>query len=64
MENYELFEEHRENMTRGGVTVYVSKALKYRDRKDLNIFDEGTFESRFIEISLNSKHVIIGEIYM
>ena len=41
IDGYELFEEHRVNMTKGGVAIYVNKCLKFVERKDLNIFDEG-----------------------
>ncbi len=63
IEGYKLFEEHRKLITRGGVAVYVSKNIKFRDRSDLNIFEEGVFESCFIEITSRPKNIIIGEIY-
>ncbi len=63
LDGYDLFDEHRQKITRGGVAIYVSKKLRYKERKDLNIFDEGKFESCFIEISLKSKTLVIGEVY-
>ena len=63
IEGYKLFEEHRKNMTRGGVAIYVSKNLNFKDRSDLNVFQEGIFESCFVEITMKGKNVIIGEIY-
>ncbi len=63
LDGYELFDEHRQNMTRGGVAIYVSKSLRRKERKDLNVFQEGKFESCFIEITLRSKTLVIGEIY-
>ncbi len=63
IDGYELFDEHRQNITRGGVAIYVSKKLQYKERKDLNIFVEGKFESCFIEVTLRSKPLVIGEIY-
>ena len=63
IQGYELFDEHRKNLTRGGVAVYVNKNLQYIDRKDLNVFEEGKFESCFVEITCKSKNTVIGEIY-
>ncbi len=37
--------------------------MKFKDRSDINIFDEGVFESCFIEIVTKPKNIIIGEIY-
>ncbi len=63
LEGYKLYDEHRKKMTKGGVAVYVSERLQYIDRKDLNIFDEGLFESCFIEVKLRGKNTVIGEVY-
>ncbi len=54
LEDYELIEEHRKNMQRGGVAIYVHKSL-FVERGDLNIFEEGFFETCFIELSTKSK---------
>ena len=50
--DYQLFEEHRTNMSRGGVGIYVNKKLNYTERKDLKIFKEGKAESCFIEVKI------------
>ncbi len=63
LDDYELFSEHRKNLTKGGVAIYVHKKLKYIERNDLNIFEEGFFESCFIELSTQTKNIIVGEIY-
>ena len=63
IDGYDLIEEHRKNMQRGGVAAYVHKSLKYFERDDLNIFEEGFFESCLIEVSFKSKNIVIGEIY-
>ncbi len=63
LEDYELFSEHRKQLTKGGVAIYIHKKLKYIERKDLNIFEEGFFESCFIELFLQKKNIVIGEIY-
>ena len=63
LDDYELIEEHRKNMQKGGVALYVHKSLKFVERRDLNIFEEGFFESCFIELCTKSKNIVIGEIY-
>ncbi len=63
IKGYDLYDEHRKNITRGGVAIYVNKKLKYKERKDLNVFDEGKFESCFMEIICKSRNIVIGEIY-
>ena len=63
LEDYELFSEHRKKLTKGGVAIYIHKKLKYNERKDLNIFEEGFFESCFIELFTQRKNIVIGEIY-
>ena len=63
LDDYKLFSEHRKTLTKGGVAIYVHKKLKYIDRTDLNIFEEGSFESCFIELNMQTKNVVIGEIY-
>ena len=64
--NYNFIENHRRARSGGGVGLYLSENVKYKDRSDLSIVDEN-MESIFIEImaeSLNvSKNVIIGVVY-
>ena len=61
--NYELIEEHRQTMSRGGVAIYINNKLKYKIREDLKIFKEGKIESCFIEVLIDRKAFIIGEMY-
>ncbi len=63
VDDYKLFSEHRKNMSKGGVAIYVHKTLKYKERDDLRIFDEGFLESCFIELTMQTKNIIVGEIY-
>ena len=51
------------NAKGGGVAIFVKHKFQYKIREDLSIFDEGLFESVFIEVSINNKNVVIGEIY-
>ncbi len=63
LDGYKLLSEHRKKLTKGGVAIYINKKLKYIERADLSIFEEGFFESCFIELSMHNKNVVIGEIY-
>ncbi len=63
IKGYTLQEDHRKNMTRGGVAIYINDKLNFKERPDLSIFDEGHFESFFVEILTKNKNVIMGEIY-
>ncbi len=63
LDDYKLFSEHRKKLTKRGVAIYINKKLKYVERKDLNIFEEGIFESCFIELFVQKKNIVIGEIY-
>ena len=60
---YTFLESHRQNKSRGGVAIYVNNKFTFKLRKDLDIFDECFFESKFIELTSTKKHVIVGEIY-
>ncbi len=63
IQGYSLEELHRNNMERGGVAIYISKKLKYKPRPDISIFDEGHFESHFLEVYTKNKNTIVGEVY-
>ena len=60
---YNLEEKHRSSKLGGGVAVYVNSRIKYKCRDDLSIFDEGKFESCFIEVTCKNKNAVIGELY-
>ena len=61
--NYNFEEIHRKEMSRGGVGIYINKKLRYKVRSDLSIFNEGYFESLFLEITSGGRHTVVGEIY-
>ena len=63
LSGYSKIERHRTNSRGGGVAIYVKDLYDFKIREDLSIFEEGTFESLFIEVTLNKKQVLIGEIY-
>ncbi len=58
---YSLVEKHRKNGRGGGVCIFVKSGLRYKTREDISVFEEGTFESIFIEL-LDSK-TVAGEVY-
>lgn len=61
---YNLSYKNRSNKVRGGgVAIYVKECYNYEIRHDLSIFDEGNFESIFIEVNSKSDKLIVGEIY-
>ncbi len=63
IDGYTIEELHRTNIERGGVALYINKRLKYKPRPDLSIFDEGHFESHFLEIYAKHRNIIAGEVY-
>lgn len=60
---YNFIYKNRKTVAHGGVAMYIRDSLMYIPREDLVIFNEGTFESIFIEITNKNKSTIIGEIY-
>ena len=47
-----------------GVHLFLDKNLKYKLRKDLNIYHKGMIESTFVEIiNKNEKNMVAGYIY-
>ena len=63
IDGYTLMYKNRTNKSRGGVAIFIKNAIKFKERQDLSIFDEGKFESIFLEIYGNKKNLIIGEVY-
>ena len=62
--NYNIISQHRKTKTQGGVAIMIGTHVRYHERGDLNIFDEGAFESIFIEVPRENKpSYVIGEIY-
>jgi exonuclease III len=62
---YRIEYKYREEKTQGGVAIYINNKIKYIPREDISVFQEGLFESCFIEIVTNNKHknIVLGEIY-
>ena len=50
--------------SKGGTLLYLDQNLKYKLRKDLNIYHKGMIESTFVEIiNKNEKNMVAGCIY-
>jgi hypothetical protein len=63
LSGYNFVDNHRVITKCGGVAIYVKQGITFNIREDLSIFEEGTFESLFIELIVNNKHTIVGEMY-
>ena len=63
LSNYAFEEIHRKTKIGGGVGIFINKKLKYKLRSDLSIFDEGIFESVFVEVFSKNRNIVTGEIY-
>ena len=61
--NY-VYEHTPTESSKGGILLYLDKNLKYKLRKDLNIYHKGMIESTFVEIiNKNEKNMVAGCIY-
>ena len=61
--DYEFISNCRKYRNKGGVGLYVLKALNFEIREDLTIMREGIFESLFIEIKGKNKSFLYGTVY-
>ena len=66
MDRYKMVEKHREPKRGVGVAIFVKDKQCFKEREDLNIFDDNC-ESVFIKIDTSNsgfqKDVLIGVIY-
>ena len=61
---YKLEFLNRSTKANGGVAKLICDTLKYRRRLDLDIFEEGIFESCFVKIEGKFKrNILVGSIY-
>ena len=61
--NY-VYEHNPAESSKGSTLLYLDKNVKYKLRKDLNIYHKGMIESTFVEIiNKNEKNVVAGCIY-
>ena len=62
--NYVFVHKPHKSKKGRGVGIYVKNSNKFKERTDLYIFEDGIFESIFIEIeNINSVKTLIGVIY-
>ena len=61
IKGYNFIHRSRKLLNGGGVCMYIRYDIPYKVRDDLSIFQEGEFESIFIETTNNP--MIIGEIF-
>jgi len=63
-DNYEMVNMFRKTKSRGGVSVLLKSNIRFTERPDLSLFEEGKFESVFVELHRTGRcNVIIGEVY-
>ena len=61
--NY-VYEHNPAESSKGSTLLYLDKNVKYKLRKDLNIYHKGMIESTFVEIiNKNEKNMVAGSIY-
>ena len=61
--NYHNIGMVRKNKQGGGVSLYINKSFKFRERVDLAVNSEDVIGSQVIELTTEPKNVIIGIIY-
>ena len=62
--NYVFVHKSRKSKRGGGVGIYIKNSNKSKERTDLTIFEDGIFESIFIELeNMKSAKTLIGVIY-
>ena len=61
--NYAFFSKSRSKFKGGGVGLFICKNLTRWLRNDLSMFEEGCFESVFVEIKLGKFNIICGNVY-
>ena len=60
---YNFYSKNRSKTTGGGVGAYVLQSKTHWIRNDLSKFEEGIFESIFIELKLGNLNIICGALY-
>ncbi len=64
LDEYEYLSSNRKQKRGGGVGLYLSKQLEFKNRKDLDKNLDDVIETKFAEIvNNNGKNIIVGVIY-
>ena len=61
--NYSSVGKVRSNKLGGGVGLYINRLYQFRERTDLAVNIDDLIESQFIEITTESKKILVGIIY-
>ena len=61
--NYSSVGKVRSNKLGGGVGLYINRTYQFRERTDLAVNIDDLIESQFIEITTESKKILVGIIY-
>lgn len=63
-DKFKLLSECRKTKKQGGVSILVRTDIDFVERHDLKRFEEGKFESIFIEVRQKGKNsIVVGEVY-
>ena len=63
MPNYKFISCCHEQRQGGGIGIYVNEKLDFKERSDIGINDDDICQSRFIELNVTDKIIIIGILY-
>lgn len=64
VKNYQCHSQYRISKRGGGCCIYVRDGIDFKPREDLSIFNEGSIETIFIELTpKKGKNIIIGTVY-
>ena len=63
IEGFQKVEKHRSCTRGGGVALYINNKHDFSVRNDLSHFEEGIFESIFVELNTGTRNLILGEVY-
>lgn len=61
--NYKFISCCGEQQQGGGIGIYVNRKFDFKERSDLGINDDDICQSRFIELNVIDKTIIVGILY-
>ena len=64
LKDYKIVSNSRKgNVNWGGVAIYLRSGLTFKRRLDIDVFEEGIFESVFVEVMTNHGGYLAGVVY-
>ena len=63
LRNYNALFNSRKLKTWGGVALFIRDDIAFIPRPDLDVLDEGVFESVFVEVLIKGRRLVVGTIY-